>query len=193
MWLRVIAAVALLFVATFVIQILISRRGARNFLSSQRARGLAARQYAMWDVAPVAGFFGAILLALSFAEAARREAIDGWRWGIAFGLILSGCLGAAAAYRWKHRAPRKETAAQPGVAPRPARDPAGSAIHVILGFVRTYGLVLLFAILGVTLAVRIVGAALQVFIAGALGTFTIALAVALFAIAWRYKSVRSRQ
>src|SRR5574341_229523 len=123
MWLRVIAAVALLFVAAFVIQILISRSRARNFSS---------RQYAMWDVAPVAGFLGAVLLALSFAEAARREVIEAWRWGIAFGLILSGGVGAAAVYRWNHRAPKIADPAIPSGKETTAR--------AILGFVRTYGL-----------------------------------------------------
>lgn len=176
MWLRVIAAMALLFVAAFVIQILVSRSRARNFSS---------RRYAMWDVAPVTGFLGAILLALSFAEAARREAIEAWRWGIAFGLLLSGCLAAAVLYRWSHRVSKIAGFAIP--------SGKETAARAILGFVRTYGLGLLFAVLGVTLAVRFVGAALEVFIAGALGTLIVAMALGVFAIAWRYKSSSRRQ
>ncbi len=181
MWLRVIVAMALLIVATFVIQILISRSRARTFSS---------RHYAMWDVAPVTGFLGAVLLALSFAEAARREAIEAWRWGIALGLLLSGCLAAAVVYRWNHRVPKiADPVARNGAIPGGKE----TAARALLSLVRTYGLGLLFAILGVTLAVRFVGAALEVFIAGALGTFIVAMALGVFAIAWRYKSASRRQ
>ncbi len=159
---RVLAVLVMLFIAAFVIQILFARGGTRK---------ISFKQYTMWDVAPVTGFLGAVLLALSFAEAARREVLDAWRWGLAFGFVFSVGIGLAVIYRWNHRAPKKESTAR-----------------AILGFIRTYGLVLLFAILGVTLAVRFIGASLEVFIGGALGVVVIAMAVAVFANAWRRRS-----
>lgn len=158
MWTRVFAALVLLLIASFAIQALIPRRA--------RARKMAPRLYMQWDVAPVIGFFGAILLALSFAEAVRREVIAAWGWGSASGLIASASVWAALVYRQSHPARNAQ------------RETTGPAAWRL---VRRYGAVLLFAVLGLYLAVRLFGAALEVFIAGALGVLVIAMAVAVFA------------
>jgi len=159
---RILSLVAVLFIAIFALDLLLVR-GRRQNPSSARP----------WDVAPVIGFLGAVLLALAFVESARREVLDAWRWGIAFGFLLTACAGLAMIYRGNRRV-------------------AGNAtgLRAWLRIVQTYGLVLLFGILGLVIAVRVIGAMLEVFIASALGTLVIAIAIAVFAVNWRKKSVR---
>ncbi len=126
-----------------------------------------------WDVAPIIGFLGAVLLSLAYVESTRREVVDAWRWGIAFGFLLTVCAGLAMIYRGNRRV-------------------AGNAsgLRARLRIVQTYGLVLLFGILGMVIAVRVIGVMLEVFIASALGTLVVAIAIAVFAVNWRKKSVR---
>lgn len=139
-------------------------------IKGQRSARSSARS---WDVAPIIGFLGAVLLALGFVEASRREVLDAWRWGIAFGFFLIVCAGVAMVYR----------------ANRPVTIKA-TGWRAWLMIIKTYGLVVLIAIFGVIIAVRLIGALLEVFIAAALGTLVIAIAIAIITIHLRRKSIR---
>ncbi|MEW5721299.1 MAG: hypothetical protein AB1817_21915, partial [Chloroflexota bacterium] len=144
-----------LVVATYVIQLVLPRtRG-----------GGARRTSARWDIAPVIGFFGILLLALSFTEALRRVVIEVWLVGLALGLVLSAFLWIALGSR--------ETSA-----PR-AR---GSALLATIRAIRTFGLPVLFALIGVYLAVRFIGAVVEVFVSGLLGAAILAMAVWIFLV-----------
>jgi len=120
----------------------------------------------------VIGFIGAILLGLGFVEAVRREVMDAWRWGIGLGVALAFI----AAVIWWVRAGARS-------------GPSETGWRAWLRIAQTYGIVILFGVLGVTLAVRVIGALLEVFIASALGVLALALALGIFIITWR-KSVR---
>jgi len=154
MWSQIVGILAILVVATYAIQLFLPR-----------ARGGARRTSARWDVAPVIGFFGILLLALSFTEALRRVVIEVWLVGILLGLLLSAFLWIALGSR----------------APSPMRA-RGSALLATIRLIRTFGLPVLFALIAVYLAVRIVGSVVEVFISGLLGTAMIAMAVWIFLI-----------
>jgi hypothetical protein len=81
MWSQIVGILAILVVATYAIQLFLPR-----------ARGGARRTSARWDVAPVIGFFGILLLALSFTEALRRVVIEVWLVSLLLGLLLSAFL-----------------------------------------------------------------------------------------------------
>jgi hypothetical protein len=150
LWIQIVAALVLLTAATYLIQWLVPRN---------RSKGIPRRQYLRWDVAPIAGFFAALLLALSFAEAARREVIAPWGWGLAFGLIVS--IGAWVLLGNRgHRAARQRA----------------SLWH----YLRRYGTPVIATVIGLYLAVRVFGSALGVFIAAAIGVVVMAAAVAMF-------------
>jgi len=138
-----------------------------------RHRG--SRRNIFWEIAPVIGFIGAILLGLAFIEAVRREVVDAWRWGIGLGLALAFI----AAVIWWARA---------GV----RSGPKETGWRAWLRIAQTYGIVVLFGALGIIIAVRVVGALLEVFIASALGVLAIALALGIFIITWR-RSVNSER
>ncbi len=154
MWSQIVGTLVVLVVATYVIQLVLPR-----------TRGGARRTSARWDIAPVIGFFGILLLALSFAEALRRVVIEVWLIGIVLGLVLSAFLWIALGSR--------ETSA-----PR-AR---GSALLATIRAIRTFGLPVVFALIGVYLAVRFIGAVVEVFVSGLLGAAIIAMAVWIFLV-----------
>ena len=155
MWLQIVAALLVLIVATYVVQL---------FLPRDKTRPGARRNYARWDIAPLLGFIGALVLALSLTEAARGAVIEAWAWGLGLGLALSVTFGIVLIY--SHDAlPQKNE----------------SASRATWRFVRTYGVLAIFAAIGVYLAVRIVGAALEVFVTSAVGVWLVAMAAALFA------------
>jgi len=147
-WTRIVGALGLLVAATFLIQWLAPRG---------RDQGIARQRYLRRDIAPIVGFFGAVLLALSLAEAVRRDVIAQWGWGIAFGLLIGAGVGALLFYR-RNRAPRAS----------------------VWQFLRRYGALTIAIITGVYLAVRVFGAALEMFVAAALGMFVVAAAAAIF-------------
>ncbi len=153
---RIVGAVGIGLLAIFVIDFFFLRRRAQN------------RPSIFWEVAPVLGFIGAILLALAFVEAVRREIMEAWRWGIGFGLALAIFAAVAWFVRASVRGGMKE-----------------SGWRAWLRIARTYGIVLLFGVLGVVIAVRVIGAVLEVFIASALGVLAIGVAVGIFAVSWR--------
>jgi hypothetical protein len=154
MWAQIVGTLAVLVVATYVIQLLLPR-----------ARGGTRRTSARWDVAPVIGFFGVLLLALSFTEALRRVVIAVWLAGIVLGLVLSAFLWIALGSR--------ETS--------PPRS-RGSALIATIRLIRTFGLPVLVALIGVYLAVRFVGAIVEVFVSGLLGAAIVALAIWIFLV-----------
>ncbi len=155
MFIRVLIIIAIVVIAVWLIQMMLLRA---------RGRRLSPRRYARDDLAPMLAFFGAILLALSLVQAARRQVIDAWQWGLALGFVMSG--GAAMLM---------------GSAWNPSATEGESAWRAAFRLARRYGMFALIAILGVVLAVRVVGAGLEVFFAGALGVLLIGLALAMFA------------
>ncbi len=149
-WSRVVIVLLLLLIATYLIRWLVPR-GA--------SKGISRNQYLRWDIAPIVGFFGALLLVLSFAQAATSQVIEPWVYGAAGGLLISVGAWILGVYR-------------------PNRAARGRA-----GFLQTlqrYGTLVIAAIIGLYFAVRVFGAALEVLVAGALGTFVVAAAVAMF-------------
>jgi hypothetical protein len=154
MWSQIIGILVILVVATYVIQLFLPR-----------TRGGARRTSARWDVAPVIGFFGILLLALSFAEALRRVVIEVWLVSILLGLLLS-------AFLWIVLGSR---------APNPTHS-RGSALLATIRLIRTFGLPVLLTLIAVYLAVRFVGSVVEVFISGLLGAVMIAMAIWIFLI-----------
>ncbi len=148
-WTRIVGALVLLIGTSFLAQWLLPRRTA----------GSTRRNYLRWDIAPIIAFFGALLLALSFAEAARRELIAPWGWGIAFGLFVSLAGWALLGYRRR----------------RAARPHAS-----VWSSLQRFGTLLLALVLGLYLSIRVFGTALEVFVAAAFGILVVASAVALF-------------
>ncbi len=165
MFIRLIVSIVVLFVAVGLIQMVLVR-----------TRGLARaapRPSARWDVPPILAFIGAVLLALAFVEAARREVMDAWRWGIALGLVLGAGAWLAALYR-----------AEP--------TPRESTGRAAWRWARTYGVLALIALAAVYLSVRVVGAVMEVFIAGVAGVALIAAAVGVFVREWRGKTQNAK-
>jgi hypothetical protein len=154
MWSQIVGTLVVLVVATYVIQFLLPR-----------ARGGTRRTSARWDIAPVIGFFGVLLLALSLTEALRRVVIEVWLVGIVLGLVLSAFLWIALG-SWE-------------IAPTRQR---GSALLATIRLIRTFGLPVLIALIGVYLAVRFVGAIVEVFVSGLLGAAIVALAIWIFLV-----------
>jgi hypothetical protein len=154
MWSQIVGTLVVLVVATYIIQLVLPR-----------ARGGARRTSARWDVAPVIGFFGVLLLALSLTEALRRVVIEVWLVGIVLGLVLSAFLWIALG-SWE-------------IAPTRQR---GSALLATIRLIRTFGLPVLIALIGVYLAVRFVGAIVEVFVSGLLGAAIVALAIWIFLV-----------
>ncbi|MCI0477048.1 MAG: hypothetical protein L0Y55_12435 [Anaerolineales bacterium] len=164
MWSQIVVTLIILIAATYAIQLFLPR-----------ARGGARRTSLRWDIAPVFGFFGVVLLALSFAEALRRTLIEAWLIGLACGLVLGLFLWIAL-----------------GARANDLTRPRGSALVATIRALRAFGLPVLFALIGVYLAVRFVGALVEVFIAGLLGALIIALAVWLFLTSAQTKTGQSQ-
>lgn len=149
LWLRIVVALVLLVIATYLIQWLVPQRGAKA----------NRRQYMRWDVAPIVGFFGVLLLALSLALAVQSNAVVQWGWGFVFGFIVAVLAWTLGIYR------NNQT----------ARKRAG-----IRQIVQRYVPLTIAVLVGLYLAVRIFGAVLEVFVVAALGVFVLAFAVMLF-------------
>lgn len=153
MWTQIVVTLFLLVVATYALQLFLPR-----------SRQGQARTSARWDVAPMLGFFGVLLLALSLMEALRRTLVDAWAWGILLGLILGVAVWVGAQ-------------AQPAT---PIQK-KGSALLATWRILRTYGIAIIAAVIGTYLAGRIFGSIVEVFVSGALGVLIIAIAVRMFA------------
>lgn len=134
------------------------------------------RRSILWDIAPVIGFAGAILVSLAFVEAVRRGVIEAFRWGSGFGVVL--LLGLALLVWLQTNAPSGGGA---------------SGLRTAARIAQTFGIVLLFGILGVVIAVRIIGALLEVFIASALGVLAVGAVLGFFVREWRRKAINSKE
>ncbi|MBI3537054.1 MAG: hypothetical protein HY070_05800 [Chloroflexi bacterium] len=159
MFTRIFAALAIFFIATWLIQFILMRARAQTF---------TPRDYTRADLAPLLAFFGAILLALSLVESFRREVLEAWRWGIALGIIVGASAWSNVIYHW-NQTPRAMT----------------SAARALWQIARTYGTLALIIFLVIYLAVRVIGVGLEVFLASAGGVALIAVSIALFARARR--------
>jgi hypothetical protein len=157
MWINIVLSLVLLLAVTYLIQWLVP---------STRGRKGSSRQYLKWDIAPIIGFFGILLLALSFVEAARRAALLAWGLGSALGLIATTGVWIALTYWWS-------------LPPRPAQRRV-SLLRMVFRIVRTYGLVFLIVLLGLNLSIRYFGSAIEVFVSGTLGVLVIGMATAVF-------------
>jgi hypothetical protein len=149
LWTRIVGALALLLAATFLIQWLMPRR---------QSQPMARSRFLRWDLAPVVGFIGAVLLALSLVEASRREMIAQWGWGIALGLVVSAAAWAHVSFGQRRAAARAS----------------------VWRYVQQYGMFAIALGIGFYLGVRVFGAMLGVFAASALSVGVIAIAIALF-------------
>jgi len=151
MWSQIVSALIVIIVATYALQLFVPRARAGSSATNVR-----------WDIAPVMGFFGVLLLALSLTEAYRRSVIDAWLWGGALGSLVG--FGASIFVRKVRRAPQRNE----------------SALWATIRFIRAYGTLVLIITIGIYLSVRIFGPAVEVFIAGAGGVFIVVLAFSLF-------------
>ena len=149
LWLRIVVALALLVIATYLIQWLVPRRGAKA----------NHRQYMRWDIAPIVGFFGALLLALSFALAVQSGAIVQWGWGFVFGFVVSALAWTLGIYRQNQTAHKRAGSRQ---------------------IVRRYVPLAIAVLVGLYLTIRVFGAVVEVIAVAALGVFVLAFAVTLF-------------
>ncbi len=156
-WTNIVVTLVMLIALTYLVQWLVP---------STRGRPGAARQYIQHDVAPILGFFGLVLLALSFVEALRLLAMLAWALGAAFGLVAALGLWIALTFWW-------------GL-PRPTEQRRTSPVRILFRIVRTYGIVILVGLLGLNIGVRLFGPAVEMFISGALGVLVIGAAAAVF-------------
>ncbi len=157
MWTRIVGGLVLLIAASF---------GAQWLLPGTRGENARSKQYVRWDIAPIFGFLGLLLVVLAFLEALRGAILLAWAIGSAFGLVLGLGMWFALVYWWNQ--------------PATPVQKKESSLRLALRFVRTYGILFLLAIFGLNIAVRLLGAAIEVFAGGALGIFIIATAAAVF-------------
>lgn len=153
MWTNIVGALVLLFVGTYVVQWFLPR-SAKQAMSRRDMRR---------ELAPVIGFVGILLLALSLTESFRRQVVAAWGLGIALGVILSIGIWFALNYGLR------------GSVAMPT-----SPLRATIQIVRTFGLPTILAVIGIYLAVRIVGVMLEMFIAGAISILVVAAAVMIF-------------
>jgi hypothetical protein len=154
MWTNIVGGLILLFVATYVVQWFLPRS----------AKPGAGRRDTRREFAPVLGFLGILLLALSLTEAFRRQVVEAWGLGIALGVILSLGVWVALNYGLRDFAPV-----------------AISPLRATIRIVRTFGVPVVLGAIGLYLAVRIVGAMLEMFIAAAISVLIVASAVMILA------------
>ena len=139
-------------------------------------RRVKNRPSIFWEIAPVIGFVGVILLLLAFAEGLRSAMLEAWRWGLAIGVVLA----LLAAVIWRARA---------GV--RGGEKTSGWRAWVRIA--QTYGLAFLLGVFGIALGARVIGALFEVFIASALGVLAIGAAAGIFAVHWRRRAMNSKE
>jgi hypothetical protein len=150
LWMQIVVGLGVLVAATFLLQWLLPRGKSRQ---ASRSR------YLRWDIAPIVGFLGALLLGLSFAAASLHAAITEWTWGLGLGVVLG--IGA-----WILNGYRKRSTVQS----RPST----------WARVQKYGKLAIAVAAGLYLSVRVLGSALEVFSAAAIGVLVLATAAAMF-------------
>lgn len=157
MWLRIVLVMVALILISFPLQWLLPK--------PSQARRIEGYKYLMYDIAPLLGFFGVLLFALSLAQAAQQQAILAWALGDGLGIVAGACLWIAFAQSFR--------AKQAG----PSR---ASGLRIAFRLVKTYGLVVLIALLGVNIAIRWLGPALEVLLAAALGVTLVVSGIGVF-------------
>ena len=136
-WGRIVGVLVVLIVITFLAQWILPRG---------KSKQAVRRQYLRRDVAPMLGFFGVLILGLSFAEALRREVIAAWGWGVVLGVALSFSLWVL----WNYNS---------------NQPPTGRSLWY---YIRQFGLPVVAVVIGTYLAVRVFGTMVEVFVASAL-------------------------
>ena len=146
MWGQIVAALAILIALSWALEKLLWRNRPRPARSRDWGR----------EFAPLVGFVGILLVALSLVEAFRRVAFEPWLGGVVFGGIVVAIAAATGVF--------------------------GQSISArgVLSAARAAGLALIFTIIGIYFAVRVIGALAQVFIESALSVFALGAAVGLF-------------
>ena len=150
LWTQIVGGLVLLIVLSYLIQWL---------LPHGKSKAAARQRYLRWDVAPLVGFIGAVLLVLSFAQAVQANDYVQWGGGAVFGLIVSGGAWMRGLYR-----------SNPATGKRPG----------VLQTARRYGMPAIGLAIGLYFAVRFFGAPVQVLVAGTLGACALVFALALF-------------
>ncbi len=153
MWLRIVGLLIVVIVLSFAIQWVLPR--------NTRGRKIESHRYLRWDVAPIIGLVGLVLLALTFLEAARQTVVYAWALGSGAGLLA----GASMWLAWR---------------PLPPDGKREAAWRVAWRFIRTYGLLFIVVMVGLNIGVRFLGAALEVFVAAAAGIVLLAMAALVF-------------
>jgi len=150
LWLQIVGALAVLIIVSYLIQWLVPRR---------QSKSMSRSQFLRWDLAPILGFFGVILLGLSIAAAVQHGVIAEWGWGIALGIILSLSAWVLRSHRGA-RATRERSS--------------------LRGTVQTYGKLAVATAIGLYLSARVVGVALEVLAAAAIGVLIVTTAAGMF-------------
>ncbi len=153
MWERIVGLLILLIFLSFAIQWVLPR--------GTRGRKIDSRRYLRWDIAPIIGFFGLVLLGLAFLEAFRQTVTYAWALGSGAGLLAGASLWLA----WR---------------PLPPNGKREAAWRTAWRFIRTYGLIFVVVLLGLNIGVRVLGAAIEVFVAAAAGIIMLAMAALVF-------------
>lgn len=154
MWTQIIGTLVTFVIATYIIQLFVPRA---------RGNSDARRTNIKWDVAPMLGFFGVVVLGLSLVEALRQTVIESWALGLALGLVIGIVVWIGTTYL-------------PPAAPQKNR----SALFATVRFLWSYGVYLLVGVAGTYLAVRLIGATIGVLLASAAGLLLITIALKMF-------------
>ncbi len=156
MGIEILGVLIVIVIASSIILWLIPNRKSQN-----------SRNYVRWDVAPLLGFFGFVLLVLSLAESVRQAILASWGLGVVLGLVVS-----AAAWFVQGHAPARQE--------QPVKRARGAAWRAAWRRIQKYGPPVIVLVVGIYIAARMLGTVVEVFVAGALGVLVIAAAMALF-------------
>lgn len=162
MWTRIVGSLVVLIVISFAIQWMVPR--------SARGSRIGARQYLIWDIGPIVGFFSIVLLVLSLVEAERQGYLWAWAWGSGLGLLVSVVLWLVVAHTWRAR---------------PITTRRVPAWRLAWRLVRTFGPVMVVLLVGLNLLTRWLGSVVEVFAAGAIGVCVVVVTLLLLVEALR--------
>lgn len=145
MWSQIVAVLAILIGISYVIE--------KIFFRNRKSR---RRVQFGRELIPLIVLTGILLTVLSFIEAYRRESIEPWLWGLAFGTVLSLLALASGLIQ-------------------------GATARGAFTVVRVYGVAAIVVLIGIYIAVRLIGASAQVFAEGTLSVGMFGAAVVLAA------------
>ncbi len=152
MWTQIVGGLLLLIVGTYAIQFFMPR-----------AHSTAGRTSARMDVAPALGFFGVLLVILSFVESIRSSTVEAWALGIGVGVIAG--IGAWVVLGYRVDAPVRQSR---------------SALLETFRLIRAMAIPVIGLVIGIYLVVRIFGPVVEVLLASALGVCLIIVALRIF-------------